>query len=284
MPFCSNCGQEIDSGAKFCSGCGTAVNSAGNESQRKITYEGEIHKCPNCGEIVDSLVTNCLSCGYEIRGSKISDTVQKFTSEIAQAENENQKISIIRNFPIPNDKESIFEFMILASSNFDANAQNKDKDLSDAWMVKFEQCYQKAKLIFNDDDFSKIKNIYDKCHSQMLKAKKLQNTKKKSEIIIKNSGVWFGIIALIVAVCVDMADGNSSMIELIGCILLIVSACILVKRKAILTEFGIGAISGVLTIVLSFLLENGSMLMLCGSVVLIIVAINFFITIWKKKE
>ena len=47
MAFCSNCGERIEEGANFCNKCGKPVNE--NNSSRKVTYEGEIHKCPNCG-------------------------------------------------------------------------------------------------------------------------------------------------------------------------------------------------------------------------------------------
>lgn len=53
MAFCMNCGQEIPNGAKFCSNCGTATGEIKVEtSERKTTYDGELHKCPNCGELL----------------------------------------------------------------------------------------------------------------------------------------------------------------------------------------------------------------------------------------
>ena len=36
MPFCSNCGQQINDGAKFCPSCGTAVS---NEKTNNIINE-----------------------------------------------------------------------------------------------------------------------------------------------------------------------------------------------------------------------------------------------------
>ena len=42
---------------------------------------------------------------------------------------------MIRNFPIPNAKEDIIEFMILASSNI---LGEDERDIYVAWIVKFE--------------------------------------------------------------------------------------------------------------------------------------------------
>ena len=65
MAFCSNCGKDLNSSARFCDGCGTPVSGA--ENKRNTVYEGDIHKCPHCGEVLNSFVVNCPSCGYELR-------------------------------------------------------------------------------------------------------------------------------------------------------------------------------------------------------------------------
>ena len=158
MPFCSNCGQQINDGAKFCPSCGTAVSNEKTNNQRKAVFEGNIHKCPNCGEVLNSFTSNCPSCGHEIRGASNSAAVQEFAVKLASAESRQEKIAIIRNFPIPNTKEDILEFMILASTNI---GDNLEKDISAAWQSKTEQAYQKAQIIFQDEkEFSRIQNIY----------------------------------------------------------------------------------------------------------------------------
>lgn len=283
-------------------------------SERKQEFVGKIIKCPNCGEVLKSFMANCPSCGYEIRGIKASSTVREFTLKLEQIEAQKmpvekeqksvmetilgrdfkreadieasakkrveekkrfdeqknkEKANLIRNFSVPNTKEDILEFLILSSSNI-SDKHSMNDIVSKAWISKLEQVYQKARILYiNDSDFSKIQDIYNQVHSKVV-------SKKKIEIVTKNIGVWCGLIALIVAVIVDISGGNSSMIELVGCILLIFSASILEKRDAYFLEFGIGAISGVITIGLSFLLDNGSMLELCGGIILIVVAVNFF--------
>ena len=84
MPFCTNCGQEIQEGAKFCASCGTPTNNdVHHEStKRKFVYEGEIHKCPNCGEVINSFVSICPACGFELNSKRVSSVLQDFIKEI----------------------------------------------------------------------------------------------------------------------------------------------------------------------------------------------------------
>ena len=176
MAFCINCGQELTEGAKFCSGCGKAIDENNSTSKRKMIYDGEVHKCPQCGEVLDAFVTVCSSCGYELRGSSATSAVKEFAAKLDNATTEYQKVNTIRSFPIPNTKEDIFEFMILASSNID---EHPNKELFNAWIAKFEQCYDKAKLSFKQDtDFIKIQSIYDRTVKEIRKIKRKGPLKK----------------------------------------------------------------------------------------------------------
>lgn len=181
MPFCSNCGQQINDGAKFCPSCGTAVSNERTNNQRKTVFEGNIHKCPNCGEVLTSFTSNCPSCGYEIRGASNSAAVQEFAVKLASAESRQEKIAIIRNFPIPNTKEDILEFMILASTNI---GDNLEKDISAAWQSKNEQAYQKAQIIFQDEkEFSRIQNIYSQVCVKLTKQKKIEKVQEAGNVL-----------------------------------------------------------------------------------------------------
>lgn len=202
MPFCSNCGQQIQEGAKFCANCGKAVTGESTTSQRKTVYEGELHKCPNCGELLEAFTTKCPSCGYELRGAKNSSSVREFAAKLEAIEagreqrksnpiknlffgqsltkTDEQKISLIRSFAIPNTKEDLYEFLILSVSNIDVDSYENDNQLindtrkavSDAWKAKFEQAYQKAKLMFADDPkFTEIEKLHSNTNASINKAK-----------------------------------------------------------------------------------------------------------------
>ena len=86
------------------------------------------------------------------------------------------------------------------------------------------------------------------------------------------------------SIVIDTTDGNPALIELVAVIIIIASSTSLVKRSAGLLDFGIGILSGLIMIGLSFLLSNGSLIQLGGGIVLIIVAINFTKSLSRKYK
>lgn len=216
MLICSNCNKEMDNDTKFCPNCGTPVKENINEEKRKVVFEGIIHKCPNCGEILNSFVTNCPACGYEVRERKNSISVTEFAKKLEEIEKTRpikeskfadihtnmsiidditkKEISIIQNFPIPNTKEDLIEFLILASSNINtrtfselSGAAASQKALSGAWKSKFEQAYQKALISFgNAPEFKNIQSIYEKINQDLEKINQA------------NKYFWIGLILMMI--------------------------------------------------------------------------------------
>ena len=284
MAFCVNCGYELKEGAKFCNNCGSMVIShkKAETNERKTFFDGEIHKCPSCGEVLPSFVGNCPSCGYELRGTSATNSVKELYGELNRTTAEVQKDNLIRNFPIPNSKEDIIEFMILASSNI---LGEDNQDIYEAWLAKFEQAYQKAILLFSSEsDFTKIQRIYENCQSNILSEKQRKINKVTVDTIVRNIAVCVGMLLFFVAIVVDHSNGNASLMEIAAYIILIASASSLFKRGAIFLDYAVGAGSGLLTILMSFFLSNGSMAELCGAIVLIIVAVNYFKSLGKSKK
>ena len=280
MAFCFNCGMQLPEGAKFCLECGASVVSkgAGTQFKRTQVYEGEIHKCPNCGETIDSFVTNCPACGHEIRGAKSTSALKEFYSDFSKTESIDHKINMIRVFPIPNAKEDILEFMIMASSNFNADAYitvtGKDKKLSDAWKIKFEQWYQKALLMFRaDPDFSKIQEIYDASMQKINAAVKKQRIKTIINIAVRNIAVLAGIIVVIAAIVVDRTGGDASVLELTGFGVLIIASITLARKYVGFIDLAIGAANGLFCFLSGVFFSDSSVAKLSGGLILIIVAI-----------
>ena len=280
MSFCTNCGAQIAEGAKFCTNCGAA--STRPESGRKTVYDGNVHKCPNCGEALTAFASVCPTCGYEIRGKSAVASVQTFYSDLSKAQTTEQKDRMIRNFPIPNTKEDIIEFMILASSNI---LGEDERDIYEAWLAKFEQAYQKALILFaGDPDIVRIQQIYSNCQINIDTEKRRKIGRFTTDTIIRNIAACVGAILMIASVFIDRTGGGSSFLELISYIVLIASAASLFKRGASVIDYAVGAASGLLMILLSFLLFNGSMGQLCGGIVLIIVAVNYFKSLNHSKK
>ena len=221
MAVCSKCGSQLPDGAKFCLNCGAQSSGLPENSQayqagsskRETVFEGEIHKCPSCGEVLGAFVTTCPSCGYEIRGGKASASLHEFSMSLANATSDEQRTSLIRNFPVPNTKEDIFEFLILASSNITGNTE---QNICDAWAVKFRQVEQKAKLALTADaDKAKFNELYEQAKKKLTRDKYVKTAKKAGSFLVKISDslpqviitlAWSISIAVLVIICCQNVD------------------------------------------------------------------------------
>lgn len=204
MAYCVNCGTEIVSNAKFCQKCGHPTGTQNDRSTRKQEFAGKVYKCPNCGEVLKAFEINCPACGHELRGTKASSAVKEFALKLEAIEarreyekprglftafeaqqritkTDEQKISLIRSFSIPNSKEDMLEFMILATSSINmriydsvnSNISKSEKEINAAWFSKVQQVYEKSKRIYSSDStFTEIKALYDNCNESIRKAKK----------------------------------------------------------------------------------------------------------------
>lgn len=207
MAFCMNCGCSVNEHANFCPKCGATTrkdHSANTDgfSERKVTYDGEIKKCPNCGEILKSFTPNCPSCGYELRNSRTTNYILEFSKKLEAAATSKQKDDLIRHFVMPNTKEDIYEFMILAASNLETDGDN-----TDAWLVKLEQAYQKAKYIFGDSlEIKPISNIYNNATKQYSKIKFKQKSKSFGSFLVKHwRGFVLAVLGLFGIICCIIA-------------------------------------------------------------------------------
>ena len=182
VKHCTNCGQNLTGGVKFCSNCGVAVEVATNYRQRQQEWAGKLIKCPLCGEDIPSFTANCPACGHELRGVNSTNSIKEFAIKIENATTDKMKASLIRTFPIPNTREDILEFMILASTNIENSFQ---ADISEAWSVKFEQSYEKAKVLYGElAEFNRCYDLFlqkKKNNNKVIKRK--ERLAKKKELV-----------------------------------------------------------------------------------------------------
>lgn len=209
MAFCINCGEKLVDGARFCHSCGSAAGgvSSGAESttqfdsparEQQQEYVGKLLKCLHCGSPITERTVICPNCGLEITGRSAVSSVQLFKEQLMSIESERKggiggvlgvylpadkadvkKLSLIRNFPIPNSIDDIFEFIMLAIANIDVSLSKNSimnrwnntqqietgatiaRTISNAWVSKMQQAYQKAVIMFPDDlTFKGIQKIY----------------------------------------------------------------------------------------------------------------------------
>lgn len=242
MAFCSNCGTKLNDGAHFCQDCGAPVNNSSAEryTRREFEYEGKIIKCPNCGEPLASFQARCPACGHEIRETKVSSVVKEFASKLEAieaiadptrkgflrkklekdeiSEKEERKIELIRSFPVPNTKEDMLEFMILATSciSYDLYDSCKSesvsrgpKEVNAAWYAKVQQVYEKAKRNnFSDDTFQQIESLYTKCKYDIRRAK------KKGIVKWILMFAWIPLFPIIVFTTIHISEVNTEKNEI----------------------------------------------------------------------
>lgn len=251
--FCKSCGKSVIQQEKVSSRKTTDEPI----TERKTVYEGYIHKCPNCGEILEAFVTNCPSCGYEIRDTKSVSTVREFAAKLEKIEAQKmptfeekksvmkmvfgkdlkekdeveearesfekqkarEKANLIINYSVPNAKEDIMEFMILAASNIDVK-HGIDDEVSKAWISKLEQVYQKAELSMgNRSDFVQIKNIYDK------KKKQINEKKLKGILMIP------GFIAFYAFLMGMLWNPTATILIAVFLIILVIVGFVIFKKR-----------------------------------------------------
>ncbi|UQA80172.1 zinc ribbon domain-containing protein [Gardnerella vaginalis] len=206
--FCKNCGQKVNDDTQVSEQLANQ-SFIENSTERKTIYDGSVHKCSNCGEIIGSFVTVCPTCGKEIRGIHSVSSTQELVTKLEnisakkmpiteekrsvmkmvfgkdfknedalkealddfEDQKDEEKASLIINFTVPNSKEDIMEFMILAASNINAK-KGTDDVITKAWIAKLDQVYQKAKIIMSDNpSFVELKNMYENKKKEIKRAK-----------------------------------------------------------------------------------------------------------------
>ena len=172
--FCGNCGKRIEAATAPCEPVFSQAPTEESGSPTKETKpKSGITRCPACGEIVDKNAVICPSCGYGIRdvadgsiallSQKLDLIESKRPEKGTISATDERKISLIRSWPIPNNKDDLIEVAAMASGNCIAPPtmyRTAEDALADAWRSKFDQAYAKAEHLFGDsEDFALIKDL-----------------------------------------------------------------------------------------------------------------------------
>jgi len=149
---------------------------------------GDVKKCPACGAIVISFSAKCSDCGHEFSNIETNVSIEKLFKLLTEIDNKpketfgmfqkdkelayesdlvQKKAEIIKNFPIPNTKNDILEFLICAvpharkvksgiaslfsSKHFGVSDSYKEQEIGKAWKNKCEQIIMKAKFSLKED-------------------------------------------------------------------------------------------------------------------------------------
>lgn len=146
---------------------------------------GDVKKCPTCGAMIQSFTTNCPECGFEFRNVEANCSIQRLFALLNEVEansredakglagglarfygdsfaqmaggtkDTRKKKAIIQNFPIPNTKDDILEFLTLAiplakKTKF-SERTHENLEMYPVWRAKCEQIIMKARFSMRDD-------------------------------------------------------------------------------------------------------------------------------------
>ena len=243
MSFCGNCGHRLSSGDAYCPNCGASSSStqgfgsSSNQlgSAKKNRSSEDIYNCPACGEALDAFALTCPACGFELRDKQAATSMADFSRRLNDIEatrpakkkgrfgkgsghdertevspTDQREVTLIQSFPIPNTKEDLVEFLVLAASNVDPKTFAETQDatasaraLSSAWYSKLCQAYEKAQLVLRGDD---ILPSLSKRYESVEKA--VEKNRKKTTW--KQLAVTLAVFVLIFAALFGLAHYYSS--------------------------------------------------------------------------
>ncbi|MFN6040149.1 MAG: hypothetical protein ACK452_16885, partial [Bacteroidota bacterium] len=196
-------------------------------TQKMREKDGKIKTCSNCGQQLPSFTTNCTGCGIELRDLNPSGSVQSFFSELRSAPL-SEHATIIGNFPVPNTKEDIFEFLSLAIGNCETLSAEEKQTFADnifkltykpellykeneirAWQSKVRAVLQKARITFKDQESIRILNDFQLQFDALMK-KNVMKTRRPLIIALSIAGVF---ILFMIVFFVSLATTHSSEVK-----------------------------------------------------------------------
>lgn len=218
------------------------------ENKKIVEHEKaaeEARKCPFCGESLKAFQTICPACGHEIVNAKTSTAILDFSRELREIEakrkpeskignlarsigvakadtTDEQLANLIRNVNIPNNKEDVYEFIIMASNNINTAAVFTNNPLragvktekqlngiklrNEAWISKMKQIYERASLSFADDaDFERIRELYNRTNAS-IDVKGFNKIKQKDAF--KTYLLLAGLILILIILMMSLGSGH----------------------------------------------------------------------------
>jgi hypothetical protein len=145
----------------------------GNSSS--TVKHGEVKKCPSCNANVNSFSSVCGDCGYEFRNIGANNSVKELSNRLdrvvikCEAKSYEHMVgrgygdeetakqddiaikqkSVIKNFPIPQTREDLFEMLYFIHPKTKVGFSS-DKNTS-AWRNKFTEILNRAKVAYASD-------------------------------------------------------------------------------------------------------------------------------------
>lgn len=120
------------------------------------TKMGNIMKCPACGAPYVPGTGACPECGHVFTNVAANESIVSLFTRIQEAYDKNGKdsiavrnevVTLINNFPIPSDKDSLIEFILTMA----ARRTGSEDSISDAYNGKLKEAINKSAVLFPKD-------------------------------------------------------------------------------------------------------------------------------------
>lgn len=161
-------------------------------SAPKSNKLGDVKKCPACGAMVQSYQGICPECGYAFEGVDANSAVKELSSLLQKASDQRQMEKIIDNYPIPMEKASLLAFVTWLRPQ----STDTKNPLSKSYMKKYEECVNKIRVSFaNDNELKPFTSYYENDQKKI----RNQNIVKYT---IKNKWFWIGVAILTILVLI----------------------------------------------------------------------------------
>ena len=177
-------------------------NNMNEKEEKKSEKHGNIRKCPACGALIPALTIACNECGYEFSG--IEKTSSKKLSELlSKASFFENKEKIIKNFPIPNTKEDLFELLIFLKPEVESYIYNDEDADYDVYYKKYKECMEKIRfLCSNDKQFAPFIEEFNEHKKRIKEQKEKERIEiEREEKREKMTSRIFAIIGIVGAIC-----------------------------------------------------------------------------------
>ena len=150
--------------------------------------------CPRCGASVQSLQLSCPECGFEFNSKEANASASELMKKLREAGWARQ-VTILENYPIPNTKENLAEFISLCIGKCTISLgelfQKEKAEVCFAWRKLSKQVVTKAYIMLKDDP------------DLMAQAKKLDKVANKKNLLFGESlQIASCILGLLLLFCI----------------------------------------------------------------------------------
>ena len=154
---------------------------------------GNVKTCPACGATVKSIQFDCADCGHEFTNTKSNSNLTQLEKKLAsvKADDDEKRIQIITDHPIPNSKEDLIEMAtffsgkVLSSQGQSIATLQNDTEVTKAYYGRALEVINKIRIMAHADlEINKTMDLIEI---------KMKNTikKQKSSFVID---VWARMI------------------------------------------------------------------------------------------